>query len=306
MSIFDRFMPDLANYLEKIRTECNPQATEYMPGVEVFHFRDNVYSFYQKSPGRGGAPWMHLIIGPEKAMLIDTGFGIGDLKGLVESITDKPVYVVNTHFHGDHTLGNFQFDRVYIHKYDVPYLEETINPNAHDRFLESPTDPYFKKEDVVAFKPYEIIPVEDGYRFDLGDGYIMEVAHLPGHAPGGIGIIDDHNRILFSGDALVSTPTLVSGPLRGTANTEWMTVTAFRDKLNDLIEKMDRFDVLYPGHAICDYPAQTVVDMRDACNEIIADPNCQTEIGEGMIGSGTMVKLKVVGYASIAYTDERI
>ena len=67
--------------------------------------------------------WMHLVEGEEKALLIDTGYGIGNLKGLVQKLTDKPLLVANTHFHGDHSAGNGQFEEVYCHEYDVPYLK---------------------------------------------------------------------------------------------------------------------------------------------------------------------------------------
>jgi hypothetical protein len=45
-----------------------------------------------------GAPWMYLVIGHEKALLVDTSFGLGNLKGLVDEITGAmEVIVVNTH-----------------------------------------------------------------------------------------------------------------------------------------------------------------------------------------------------------------
>ena len=40
---------------------------------------------------------MYLLVGQEKAMLIDCGMGLGDLRGAVEMITDKPLIVVITH-----------------------------------------------------------------------------------------------------------------------------------------------------------------------------------------------------------------
>ena len=38
-----------------------------------------------------------LFEGEKKALLVDTGFGKGDLHALVEGLTDRPVMVVNTH-----------------------------------------------------------------------------------------------------------------------------------------------------------------------------------------------------------------
>lgn len=44
-----------------------------------------------------------LLIGTEKAMVIDCGMGIGDLRGAIEMITDKPLICVISHGHIDHT-----------------------------------------------------------------------------------------------------------------------------------------------------------------------------------------------------------
>ena len=61
---------------------------------------------------------MFLLIGTEKAMLIDCGMGIGDLRGAVEMLTDKPLIVVITHGHIDHTANARQFDEIWIHPKD--------------------------------------------------------------------------------------------------------------------------------------------------------------------------------------------
>ena len=56
-----------------------------------------------------------LIVGSERALLIDTGYGFGNVKGLIRSITDKPLIIANTHGHVDHTCGNYQFaEDIYI------------------------------------------------------------------------------------------------------------------------------------------------------------------------------------------------
>ena len=51
----------------------------------------------------------YLLLGREKAMLIDTAYGEGDLPALIASITSLPLIVVNTHGHYDHTSGNAFF-----------------------------------------------------------------------------------------------------------------------------------------------------------------------------------------------------
>ena len=55
-----------------------------------------------------------LVVGEERAALIDTGAGMGNLAKEVKEITDKPLYVLNTHGHVDHAGGNGQFPVVYL------------------------------------------------------------------------------------------------------------------------------------------------------------------------------------------------
>jgi len=51
----------------------------------------------------------YLVVGNEKAMLIDMGTGVGDLKGFIRTITPLPLIVVATHGHVDHIGGCGQF-----------------------------------------------------------------------------------------------------------------------------------------------------------------------------------------------------
>ena len=61
----------------------------------------------------------YLVIGSEKACVIDTMNGYNDLYRAVRKITDKPVTVVNTHGHPDHIFGNMYFEEAYIHPADA-------------------------------------------------------------------------------------------------------------------------------------------------------------------------------------------
>ena len=108
---------------------------EENPFVEVEKLADGVWSLL--SPG--GCPTLcYLVEGAERALLIDTGFGVGDLKALCERLTDKPLLVVDTHSHGDHVLGNPQFDRVYIHALDLEAGRAANEPEQRRRFMDAP------------------------------------------------------------------------------------------------------------------------------------------------------------------------
>lgn len=61
-----------------------------------------------------GTENMYLLEGEEKALLLDTGYGAGNLRPYVERLTEKPVIVANTHYHPDHSGGNGEFEEVYV------------------------------------------------------------------------------------------------------------------------------------------------------------------------------------------------
>ena len=104
---------------------------EINPYAEVYKFREDVYCIFYDGI-RTAEMWCYLIDGPEKALLIDTAFGLGDLKGLIHKlIGDKEVIVCNTHAHVDHISGNSHFDKVYCHYADQKTIQEHQG-NAED------------------------------------------------------------------------------------------------------------------------------------------------------------------------------
>lgn len=288
--------------MDRLRTEGKAKRYDCDPLVEVFSVTDGVYSILSKSPGIGGDAWMHLVIGEDRALLIDTGFGIGDLKALVEALTDKPYEVFNTHFHGDHVLGNVQFPRVYIHAYDEEPLRAMMTPDGGARFVPK-AGSYYTAADVMPFQPYEIIPVDAGYTFNLGGGEVLEVIHIPGHSAGCAGLLDKKKRILFSGDSICSTPTFIFGLLPEGKYSAYMTVTAYKTGLEKLVNRLDEFDNLFPGHALLGTPKEIVGDTIKVCEAIIKSPDTYDDTLQFGERSGLIRK---IGWGSIAFSKERI
>lgn len=66
-----------------------------------------------------GTEYIYLLEGKEKALLLDTGYGIGHLRAFVETLTDKPVIVANTHFHPDHSAGNGEWEKEKQGRYGI-------------------------------------------------------------------------------------------------------------------------------------------------------------------------------------------
>ena len=82
-----------------------------------------------------GMAAMFLVVGEKRALLIDTGVGMTDLKSLIAQLTDLPYDVVLTHGHMDHAGGAAQFDQVYIHPADRAALSP-IDYNAVADYVE--------------------------------------------------------------------------------------------------------------------------------------------------------------------------
>ena len=156
-----------------------------------------------------------LIVGREKALLFDTGYGYGPLYETVRALTTLPLILVNSHGHLDHINGNHQFEGpAYIHEKDAALAREHSSAGKRKLNVESAR----KNVDRVTGEISDILPVgfdenayinaklpkfvfiKEGECFDLG-GTVLEVLELPGHTKGSIGLWDAVGKNLYAGDA---------------------------------------------------------------------------------------------------------
>lgn len=126
----------------------------------------------------------YLVVGSEKALLIDCGTGFCDIRGAAEKLTDLPITLAATHGHGDHIGGAGQFEEIYIHRADCERLNKAqMSLLFRKAFLASNASVKshgFKTSDVKPGKyKTKIIPMDDGHIFDLG-GKSVRVKHTPG------------------------------------------------------------------------------------------------------------------------------
>ena len=245
---------------------------EINPSVEAYKFRDNMWGLYSESLDGMGDPWMYLIDGPEKAMLIDTGFGCGDLKGLCRKLVgDKELIVVNTHNHFDHAYGNGQFDKCYCHEYEVPIMETKNNPHIWDYLFDENGKPKwteFDRADLIDFHPFEIIGVKDGHIFDLGGSYEVEAVLMPGHTPGQCAYYDHHNHTIFIGDVTGSSGIRPGQP----GDPKSCTIQALRDALKKLQPRFEEIQGVFSGHSMPDQSWLSLQYLLDTCERILKDP----------------------------------
>lgn len=171
---------------------------------------------------------MFLVVGSERALLVDTGDGIGDIKSFVSTITDKPIDVVITHNHRDHAGNAPRFETIHMSALDkaigpiirpwtsaasrLVFARRTLKmfPDREYPWVESDIEDFFMDREP------KVNVVDDGYVFDLGDR--KETVRLcPGHTPGSLVVIDDKTGILFSGDCCNGTTGLGVRPLENPA-----------------------------------------------------------------------------------------
>lgn len=275
--------PDFVNdaYIHLLRNSCHlKRIYQINPYVEVYQLRKNLYCLYTENCDAGGAVYMHLIIGPKRALLIDTAYGLGNLPALIDLLTGgKPLLVTNTHHHCDHAYGNCRFPQVYCHKYDVPFLQAQdihiwnylFDDNGNGKWLD------FDKNDLPSFKSYQIIPFENGHIFDLGNGYKIEAVWLGGHTPGHCGYLDKQNRIFFSGDDITSNGCSAGmGPNPDETNEyafRYMNLKSFHDALLPIAARQNEFDFIFPQHGALELDSSLIPVLLNTCEEVINNPD---------------------------------
>ncbi|MGN0998812.1 MAG: MBL fold metallo-hydrolase [Faecousia sp.] len=274
-------------YMKLLREHGGGRVYDVDPYVEVYRFRDNLFGLLMESADGMGDVWMYLIVGPEKALLIDTGFGIGNLKGLAEQLAPgKQIIVANTHNHFDHAYGNCQFDKVYCHEFEKPSME-TQDAHIWDYLFEEDTVrgiwAEFDREDIVPFKPYEIVGCPDGYIINLGEDYEVELIHMGGHTPGHAGYLDKKNRIFFAGDDIVSMRIGVFGGRSGMPYAESASINTLCECLGAMTKRMDEFDWVFSSHFVTDLENAVIQSAYEALTAILEDPvgNAHCVSGEG-------------------------
>ena len=225
-----------------------------------------------------------LLIGSERALLLDSGFGIGDLRGAVEMVTDKPITLVISHSHGDHCGSAYQFEEAWAYE-KSPLITGIIEPKF-DKTLEEKNAS--RRDDIrliasrqkghlgyaysmfnlygydmetmyehVANEPKTIYhPIKDGQEFDLGDR-IVTAYYAPGHAMDELIFLDHKTRTLFSGDSINYNTTMAGIPIEESIG-----------YLRRIQSLSDQYDDIYNGHH--DYRALGAPLGKDCLPNLIA------------------------------------
>ena len=200
--------------------------------------------------------------GRDRDLLVDTGNGVGELRPYLARLARggrrRDIVCVCTHAHVDHIGGFHEFERRLLHpaeqelaasaRNDAPLTPAVWSPEILAQLAESGFAPPPVLVDAIpypCFDPYTFKPrhaapthlVRGGDEIDLGDRRFT-IIELPGHTPGSIGLVDQEERALISGDA-VYDGGLIDSLSESDVETYLRTM--------DVLRRLD-VDVVYPGH----------------------------------------------------------
>jgi glyoxylase-like metal-dependent hydrolase (beta-lactamase superfamily II) len=167
---------------------------------DVYTFQSDIYA--QVNAGA--------VIGQDWAVVIDTLAFPDETLAIREFIEDELKrqvrYVINTHYHADHSWGNCYFPGAYIlsHKLCRDKLAK-IGEISLAAALE--VDTTFQKTQIIL--PH--LTMDDGILELIIGEKTLRFIDLPGHSLDGIGVYVVEDEVLFAGDVWMPIPHIVDG-----------------------------------------------------------------------------------------------
>lgn len=204
----------------------------------------------------------YLVIGSDRAVLIDTGLGISNIRNVVDRLTTLPVLVITTHVHWDHIGGHNFFSDIAVHKAETKWISNkfplslpVVKSNLLKESCDFPRNFDIEKYRIFQGKPTKIL--EDGNLINLGNRE-LSVLHTPGHSPGHICLYEIEREYLFSGDLIYMG-----------------CLDAFYPSTNpvDFMKSVNKISSLnirkvFPAHYSLDIPVKLVNEVDKAFKEI--------------------------------------
>lgn len=244
----------------------------------VAQISKNAWAFSQMAPDQREIANFYFISGPDRAILIDTGYGLGSLKRLIRRLADTdgsegtPVIVLNTHYHDDHCGGNAEFTDVRMHPYDLFQYEAE---RVMDRQMLMQPYSYFAKEDIQPAYRGPVKELSACEVIKLGGDHTIQVFHTPGHTAGGCSFYDRKNDLLFIGDIFIG----ISHKAKEQAEYfELKSVEAMLESLQNMRSVISDTCRICPGHGsyLCD--VSLLEDAAEGCRRILDNPLAASEM----------------------------
>lgn len=255
-----------------------------MKKARVTKISEDTYRFAESSFGTD--VYMYLLIGTEKALLIDTAYGFTDVPAAIREITALPLIVVNTHGHMDHMHGNHLYPEVYISQDDhevlqrhsdsaylMGLMEDIVRENKLPRFLLKL--PILRVKDVVHCEPSVSVALPEQMYFELGNRTVR-ILKTPGHTTGSITLLDEKNKWAFSGDTTCQAGVLLQFP-------ESTSVQTFRSSVISLKELVQEGQIttFFPAHQQTPLGTDILDVYISNCDRILNGPSDAEYIRSG-------------------------
>ena len=264
--------------------------------------------------------YMFLVLGSEKALLVDTGYGTVDLKKIVPDLMrsdpifhpegvdkekasseelEKYLFVMNTHGHIDHNGMDYRYPVVYLDPADTDVFKLHADPVRRRRFVRETLGKWYgiaAKLPVLKGMIETICYTEDAHLepmpdvFDLGDRKI-EAIQTPGHTPGSVCLLDRHFGALFSGDMVCDEGVLLYCDYSCSVET----FKASMEKLMDLY-RHGAFTRIYPSHHLRELSIEFVQDYIDLADSVL-EGKAEAYYQKSAAGEGYIAKYKTIALA---------
>lgn len=252
-----------------------------------------------------GSIHCYLMLGKEKALLFDVGYGYEDITPIIRSITGLPLMVAVSHGDPDHALGCGHFEEVYLHELDYGKLLRNDNPNMRRTALEYRYKkmPVMKElvsmEDFCSMNAHNMKPrfLRDHDIIDLG-GKQLEVIHIPGHSYGHIALLDRNKRRLFSGDMITQHNIWYFSSSDEQAPFS-LAVSSWK-KIKDMEKE---FDLIYSAHGQVPVDIRNVDDLLECFRGELEQNYINDSPFSSFIGNGYQHLYKSV---NLIYSDARL
>jgi hydroxyacylglutathione hydrolase len=207
---------------------------------------------------------MYLAEGRDRAALVDTGTGIGDLAAFVATLTPLPLTVLVTHGHGDHAGGASWFGAAYLADADRDlagrHVSRAFAKDYARIFLGDAVDG-LGDADFAPERPVVWRPLVHGAVFDLG-GTTLEAVALPGHTQGMTCILFREDRRLLYGDGC--------NPFVFLFDSDSSTVADYRATLIGLRDYDALYDEALLSHILGALPKTLLDSCIDVCDDLLA------------------------------------
>lgn len=259
---------DLASFCERLPRAAYAGYQKHETSndwFEVYEVEPDIWAIYE--PFQWQEVISYLIVGSESAVLFDTGNGIGNIRSVVDQLTDKPVRVLNSHSHFDHIGGNYQFDEIL--SISTRFSLSRIDGIRSDELMMEVSPEALCKElpEGVTQQDHQIKPfsinrkIEDGDVLDIG-GRKLEVLHVPGHTDDAIALLDREAGFLWSGDSFYEGPIWLFFP-----ETD---LVAYQKSVAQLAALAPDLRTVFPAHNTPKADPALLVQLRDNLDLVLA------------------------------------